>query len=648
MLQRVRPIGVAAATLVAGALALAQSTTSAQQAAIPPELQAKPIPAGPGIITGRVLEADSSTGISGAGVTLRSPALGASPGMFTDGTPTGVRTSLTNGDGQFLFRGLPPGTYQLSAVAIGYRDGVYGDTRLIQIRRSLDLTRSIIISDTDRLMRGDIRLWKNAGLGGRVVDESGDPIVGAPVTAIARLVDWGGPVMQEMGRALTDDRGVYHIDVAPGDYIIGVLAATTTMPVASLEAYEQLSREGGPALTAYMNQVASGAAMLPPRGWSTRMGDLVLSQFADLFTGTNPLAPSIRADGVATIYPSTFYPASRTTATATVVTVASGEENLAVDLTMSAVPARRVAGQVIGPNGPIANLRVTLIPPDPSIARTSPAILINPAQAMTDQNGRFMFFGVPPGIYMLSAIRRPTADGEPTLWARMDVPMGENDVSDLVVRVQNGVRLSGRFVYDGQGKPPDWRRALVQMTAQPGSVGALAGSSIGDRVDENGRFTTREIIPGGYAANATLQGYVVKSITAGGENAMDRPFQVTSSSQSLIVTVSDRLATVTGIARTERGEPAQAATVAIFPADKSLWRVPGMASRRVRTAAPDRDGRYTFINLPAGDYCVIAVDWPAADFSDGHVLTKVMPSASRVTLTDTASVTRDLRVVVIQ
>jgi hypothetical protein len=56
-----------------------------------------------------------------------------------------------------------------------------------------------------------------------------------------------------------------------------------------------------------------------------------------------------------------------------------------------------------------------------------------------------------------------------------------------------------------------------------------------------------------------------------------------------------------------------------------------MASRRVQTAGPQRDGRYSFYGLPDGEYYVVAPDWSAADFSDPQVLTKLMPHASRVT-----------------
>jgi hypothetical protein len=42
----------------------------------------------------------------------------------------------------------------------------------------------------------------------------------------------------------------------------------------------------------------------------------------------------------------------------------------------------------------------------------------------------------------------------------------------------------------------------------------------------------------------------------------------------------------------------------------------------------------------------VASEWPAADFSDGNVLTALIPSGSRVTITGGESHTQDLRVVV--
>jgi hypothetical protein len=140
-------------------------------------------------------------------------------------------------------------------------------------------------------------------------------------------------------------------------------------------------------------------------------------------------------------------------------------------------------------------------------------------------------------------------------------------------------------------------------------------------------------------------GWTLKSVTTNGQNAVDRAFELTAAGiTDMVVTITDRITTVTGIARDGNGTAVPAATVAAFPTDRSLWRIPGMASRRVQTAAPGRDGRYTFRGLPAGDYFVVAVDWPSADFSDGNVLSKIMASGTRVTLNDGESRTQDLLV----
>jgi hypothetical protein len=62
-------------------------------------------------------------------------------------------------------------------------------------------------------------------------------MVGVPVTVLARMTDWGGPVTQITSVVVTDDRGCTNADVVPGDYIVGVLTATTTFPVSSMEAF---------------------------------------------------------------------------------------------------------------------------------------------------------------------------------------------------------------------------------------------------------------------------------------------------------------------------------------------------------------------------------------------------------------------------
>ena len=105
---------------------------------------------------------------------------------------------------------------------------------------------------------------------------------------------------------------------------------------------------------------------------------------------------------------------------------------------------------------------------------------------------------------------------------------------------------------------------------------------------------------------------------------------------------------MTGLARDAEGRAVASSVVAMFPTDKTLWRLPGMQSRRMVTTAPDRGGRFTFKGLPAGDYFVVAADWPSQDLSDANVLLALIQHAQRLTLSEGESRTLDLRVVVMK
>ncbi|HVQ42198.1 MAG TPA: carboxypeptidase-like regulatory domain-containing protein, partial [Vicinamibacterales bacterium] len=601
-----------------------------RQAPSPP---APPPPLKPGaaVILGRVVEAGSTTGVAGAVVVLSGGALGRPDTAFTNGTPGGPRRVVADAQGQFVFRDLPPGTYNIDTTAAGYVDGVYGQKRIIQIRRTLDLIRTVNITESDRLVQATIEMFRKGGISGRVVDEAGEPMVGMSLTILARMTDWGGPVTQIAHNATTDDRGQYHVDVVPGDYLIGVLAATTTFPVEMVDAFVSAQAEGGAVFQAVVEQMAGRAGMLP-RGVGTRIGSVRVSQFG---SRNAPVVPPMSTDGSAWFYPSTYHPASLSSIGASIVSVASGEEKSGIDLQMRPVPARRISGRLVGPDGPAAMLGVRLVSSDPTVQRTSPATLIDVPQAMADGNGAFVFIGVAPGAYTLYAIKRASAGDQTMLWAADPVAVGDSDVKDVEIRLQPGAPIAGRVVFEGTPPTPDQLRSVaITPYGVPGSTAAL-NAAPSARPNPNGTFNVVPLVPGPYRMSLTTQpsGWTLKSITTGGQNAVDRTFELTPSGiTDMVVTFTDKRSVLTGVVRDADGEPGTAATVAVFPVDRGLWRLPGMASRRVQTVAPQRDGRYTFGGLPDGDYYLVAADWPTADFSDALVLTKTMPFASRVTI----------------
>ncbi|HEX5069176.1 MAG TPA: carboxypeptidase-like regulatory domain-containing protein [Vicinamibacterales bacterium] len=634
--------GVAA--LVAQGRGGGPAAAGGQTAAPQPQI----LKAGPGIIMGRVVEAGTSTGIAGAIVLLGSTgALGAPQLTFDDGTPSGQRSAQTDSKGQFMFRGLPVGTYAVTATATGYVRSQYGDAAVIQIRRALDLNRMIEITATDRVIDVAIEMWKNGGIGGRVVDETGDPMVGVEVTVISRMPSWGGPVMQPVLSTQTDDRGIYHADVTPGDYIVGVLAATTTVPVAEIQRFTAAQGQGNAAVSAFAAEVgANGGTM--PRGVGTRVGAFSVSQFGGF---NEPVVPPTGDRGA--FYASSYHPASQTATAAAVVHLQSGEEKTGVDIVLRPVRTRSVTGRLIGLPGPVTGLTVFLVAPDPS-QRASQAALIDTPRAVADGSGAFAFLGIAPGAYTVFVQKPPTAADTRVLWASRSIVVGDADVMGLELPLASGARLSGRIQLQSAQSaalPADQLKAVtITARAVPGTPGAIT-SPRPVRMDrpDPAQFTTVEYIPGRYMVEiqGLPRGWVLASAMANGQNLVDQAFDLSASGlPDVVVTLTNQISTLTGIVRDTRGELAPAATVAVFPVDRSLWRIPGMGSRRVQTAAPGRDGRYTFTGLPAGDYLVAGCDWPSADFSDPGVLTALIPSAARVSIGDGTSHTQDLQATV--
>lgn len=633
-----------------GACLVACCVTAAAAVSSPAQQPVALLVPGNAIVLGRVVEAGTTTAVSDAMVTLSSSALGASNATFSNGTPGGERRVLADGQGRFVFRELPAGTYSIRVTAAGYVDGAYGETRPIAIRRTLDISRTLELTDADRPANVTIQLWKLGGFSGAVTDDLGEPVVSAVVSVFARMTDWGGPITQPATTVLTDDRGMYHVDLVPGDYIAGVLSATTTIPAAASEAFQQAQREGGATFDAYMRQVVASGGLLP-RGYGVRLRNLVVSQLNERNTFAVP-PPHVR-DGRWMFYPSAFYANGTSSGSATIVSIGSGEEKPSVDISIKATPMLTVSGRVDGPNGPARGITLQLIGSDPAVARTTPARVIDPTQAVSDGDGSFVFVGVAPGAYTLKVLRLPASATDPVLWSAEPLSVGDADVTDVRVQLQTGARVSGHVVVEGTKPlaPGALRGITIVPRPVPGSAGAFQQQVASERLDESNGFTTRQVIPGPYMMTVfnIPSGWALKTATVGGANVVDRQFELPSSGiDDMVVTISDKISSLSGFVRAENGQPAPTASVAVFPTDKALWRSAGMASRRVQVIAPARNGRFEFRGLPAGEYFVVGADWPGADFSDGQVLTKLMPSASRVVLSDGEVKTQDLRVVVVK
>ena len=441
--------------------------------------------------------------------------------------------------------------------------------------------------------------------------------------------------MQPGGSVRTDDRGAYHVDVSPGDYVLSVLAATTTVPVSVFETrLEALTMNAGSQSQFQAASQASQAAV-------TRIGGFIVAQ-----PGTSAGVPAISTREPPMIYPTTFHPSSTSLAQAAVVRIGPGEERQGIEIQMRPQRLTRLSGQLGGLTGP-ANVLVWLVQDHPAVHRTSPATTIGLLSAAPDDSGQFTFLGVVPGPYVLYA-SKPGTDADQTAgyaWARITV--GVSDVQDVRIALEPGARISGRVSFDGATPPPAEiiRRLIVSVRPVPGTLAAMRAAG-GIPVDPAGAFTSHGLAPGPYAMSVTPPpGWTLRSIMVNGKDAADLPVDLTSAGlDNVVVTLTNRRTSLAGTVSGLDAPAGPPVTVVVFPTDKSLWRQPGMASRRVQTAAPGRDGQFVFPTLPAGQYFLIATNGPAADYSDAAVLSRAIPFATRVTLTEGQALSQDVRV----
>src|SRR5258708_2553290 len=129
---------------------------------LPPGRQAK---TGTGSLRGRVVANDTGGPVRRAQVRISGPEIG-------------TKTALTDGQGRYEFRDLPAGRFLVSVSKSGFVTMQYGQNRPFEPGRPLDL------ADAQKMDKVDVSLPRGGVLAGRVVDELGEAVADADVTAM--------------------------------------------------------------------------------------------------------------------------------------------------------------------------------------------------------------------------------------------------------------------------------------------------------------------------------------------------------------------------------------------------------------------------------------------------------------------------------
>jgi hypothetical protein len=596
-----------------------------------------------GMIVGQVVDAASGTPVSEAIVQLVPQRPVDAP--FVE---SGDRV-MADAEGRFFFAELPAGSYFLQATKEGYARGEYGQ------RQPWGQSLRLPLGEGERLTGVALRVWKYAVIGGTVVDEAGEPVVGIAVRALvrnqfARRTRYGNTevIPELVPAALTDDRGMFRLSqLSPGTYVVLVPSTQTTVPASYLANPDYALRT-----ELFWGGIQEMSALGQPR--TVQMGEFALMTLNHAL-----IPPPPTPQGRMQVYRTTYYPAALTAGAATPITVKSGEERTDITIGLQPVPAVRVSGRLVAPDGsapPPTMIRLDGAAMADVITAGSPTgpdyVGLETATAMSDGRGRFVLFGVPPGDYVLTQasrfLSRFAREGKAAYWISQPVSVGKTDIEDLAVELRPAVRIEGRVELRASASaasrtPP---LLLVMFETPFGEPGQIAVE-----VDRKA-LTFASVAAGGKYIVRPVEnsGWFVQSVTLDGKDITDTIVDLQVNAVSLAVTYTDRPSTVAGTVLDAEGAPSTTAAVLAFPVDPQRWSGYGANPRTLKSALTTRTGTYAFDHLPPGDYFVVAVDAAELDgWRDPARLEALSNRATRVAIRADESVqTVDLRIRTIQ
>lgn len=195
---------VAVAIVVLSAAALVGHAQSPARDASPPP----PATSVGGSVRGRVMMADSDVPVRRARVTL------------TPETGQPLDAIYADSEGRFELAGVPPGRYAAAAWKSGYVEARFG------ARNAWDRHVAIAVVAGGTVDGLTLTLVRGAAISGRVVDDFGEPMIGASVRVGRIAAVNGHPQFVTVGLPTeTDDLGEYRVGGLPtGAFIVSVFA----------------------------------------------------------------------------------------------------------------------------------------------------------------------------------------------------------------------------------------------------------------------------------------------------------------------------------------------------------------------------------------------------------------------------------------
>ena len=585
-----------------------------------------------GSASGRVIDGVTNQPIPGAFVTI-------GPAARTVGQPTIVADE----QGRFSFRDLTAGIFELSATARGY---LAGDGHSWNGVAALPTT-PLELAEAEQRSGITIRLWPPARISGTMRDDLGDPIEGGQVGILRVEYVAGHRRLRVVGGSITDDRGWFRSGrLAPGSYVVGALMRRMTVPVSFREALDRLRVAPAAEQSVVERSIRSSGAMADFTANGYRVGAFIIEPGM----GGASIGPAPTSDGTLLAASTLFYPGVSSPLQAQTITVGPGEDRGGIDLRVRLTKSHRVTGRVVGPDGPIPNIGVSLLP-EGFEALTSETSF-EQAVTLSNESGAFTFLGVPEGSYVARAYVIPPAampgqppivaiGDDPTLSGSVVVVVRETDVSDVQLTLRKGPAVQGRLVFEGTKAAPTAQQ-LAQGSIRFELANGRAPASppmppIRTTIDANAGFRSLGLPGGSYVVRVSgFPGWTMESVVLNGRDVSEVALDAETTASDftgVVVTLTDAPATVSGTVRTPAGMPAAHATVLVFSTNSTDWTDRGATPRRLVRASTSRDGSFSVAGLPPGEYFTLATaDGLPDNWSMPEFLRGVSIAAGKVTV----------------
>ena len=291
-------------------------------------------------------------------------------------------SATTDAMGKFHFE-VEAGDYYLKATRATFGDVIY------KPEGKFALEGKVHLQPGDELKDVVIRMVPQGAISGRVIDEDGDPVGNAMVSAEKYAYDSGHRLLIPADTAQANDRGEFRLGkLPPGRYY--VMASTGINPSAMMQAPPPAPKDGSP-----------------------EMG-----------------------------YVRTYYPKATDVAAAGTIDVAAGADLPGFVITLQKSHVVRVKGKALDADGtPLKTGMIMLMAGvDPGSMRM---------QMLADPQGRFEIANVAPGTYMITTMQMSGAS--PTMHMQTLV-VPEDGVKDVLLGGQTDGTVQGRVGVDGDGK----------------------------------------------------------------------------------------------------------------------------------------------------------------------------------------------------